>query len=83
MIDPTDVLHQHEESHGLTMTHGTLPTSERTKRVMLANMRHDLHTPINAIIGYSEMLIEEATDLKLFDFIPDLQKMLKDRKSVV
>ena len=77
MIDNTDVLRQHEGGHGLTMTHDTLPTSERTKRVMLANMRHDLHTPINAIIGYSEMLIEEATDLKLLDFIPDLQKMLK------
>jgi serine phosphatase RsbU (regulator of sigma subunit) len=28
---------------------------------MLAHLRHELRTPINAIIGYSEMLLEELT----------------------
>ena len=74
MIDNTYAL---DPRNRLVMTHDTLPRSERTKRVLLANMRHDLHTPVNAIIGYSEMLIEETTDLDLLDFIPDLQKMLK------
>jgi MinD-like ATPase involved in chromosome partitioning or flagellar assembly/DNA-binding response OmpR family regulator len=38
--------------------------SERTtaQRVLLSNLRHDLRTPINAIIGYSEMLIEDLTE---------------------
>jgi DNA-binding response OmpR family regulator len=31
-------------------------------RETIANLRHDLRTPINHILGYSEMLIEEATD---------------------
>jgi len=41
----------------------------------LAHFRHELRTPVNHIIGYSEMLREEAEDLGLSDFIPDLQQM--------
>lgn len=31
-----------------------------TYRALVANLRHELRTPINAILGYSEMLIEDA-----------------------
>jgi len=44
------------------------------KSQFLANMSHELRTPLNAIIGYSEILKEDATELKVEDFIPDLQK---------
>jgi CheY-like chemotaxis protein len=40
-----------------------------------ANLRHDLRTPINSIIGYSEMLKEEAEAQEQVDIIPDLQKI--------
>jgi signal transduction histidine kinase len=32
------------------------------KSVFLAKMSHQLRTPLNAVIGYSEMLLEEAAD---------------------
>jgi signal transduction histidine kinase len=31
-------------------------------RATLSHLRHELHTPLNHIIGYSEMLLEDAAD---------------------
>jgi len=50
-------------------------TANRTKSTFLANMSHELRTPMNAIIGYSEMLLEEAEDAGEKGMVNDLQKI--------
>ena len=40
-----------------------------------ANFKHDLRTPLNHIIGYCEMLIEEAQDAGREAALPDLERI--------
>lgn len=47
----------------------------QAKSALLANMSHEFRTPLNAIIGYTEMLQEQAEDLDQKVFIPDLTKV--------
>lgn len=39
-----------------------------------SGLLHDLRTPLNHIIGYTEMLIEQAQEQGQDDFVPDLRK---------
>ncbi|MCC0177359.1 SpoIIE family protein phosphatase [Waterburya agarophytonicola K14] len=38
-------------------------TTDSQSQLSLSHLRHELRTPINAIIGYSEMIVEEFEDL--------------------
>jgi len=46
-------------------------------------MSHELRTPLNAIIGFCEILVEEATELKLKEFRNDLQKIHRSGKHLL
>lgn len=46
-----------------------------TKRGDVQRLCHDLRTPVNQIIGYSEMLQEEAEEIGRRKYLPDLQKI--------
>jgi len=49
--------------------------ANRAKSGFLANMSHELRTPMNAIIGYSEMLMEDAEDDGNEGAVDDLKKI--------
>ncbi len=47
-----------------------------------SHLRHDLRTPINQILGYSEMLEEEAVEAQP-GFVPDLKKIQKAARTML
>jgi two-component system sensor histidine kinase/response regulator len=56
----------------------TAPSRRRDNapgRTRMAEFLHDLRTPLNQIIGYSEMLTEQAQEEGRTEFVPDLQKI--------
>ncbi len=48
------------------------PDPDRVRKATLAHVRHELRTPINGIIGYSEMLLE---DLEEEEYTRDLERI--------
>src|SRR3974390_1844840 len=59
-MDP-DAKEQGADSHGATPgLASSAPLSSPPEAVDLSRMRHELRTPINQILGYCEMLMEEG-----------------------
>ena len=54
-----------------------LEIASQHKSQFLANMSHELRTPLNAIIGVTEMLQEDARDLKREDELEPLDRVLR------
>src|SRR4051812_48221783 len=57
--------------------------ANRAKSQFLANMSHELRTPLHAIILYGELLQEEAGDLGVEKFIPDLESICNAGKHLL
>ncbi len=60
-----------------------LAAASRLKSQFLANMSHELRTPLNAIIGVTEMLHEDAVDLKREDELEPLERVLRAGKHLL
>jgi signal transduction histidine kinase len=60
----------------------TEAANQHARDVFLAVKRHDLRTPINAIIGYSEMMLEDLEDEE-FEWSADLEKIHDAGKSLL
>jgi signal transduction histidine kinase len=47
----------------------------RFYKMLLSNIRHDLINPINAILGYSELIIDYLDEEENGQFISDIKKI--------
>jgi len=54
-----------------------LAEASKLKSQFLANMSHELRTPLNAIIGLTEMLHEDAHELKRAEELEPLERVLR------
>jgi class 3 adenylate cyclase len=50
--------------------------ADRERRARLANMRQELLAPVTALVGYGELLCEEADRLGIGELAPDLERIL-------
>ena len=57
--------------------------SASDSRAPLSHLRHDLRTPINQILGYSELLMEETADAGHSAYEADLQKIRLAAKTLL
>ena len=57
--------------------------SASDSRAPLSHLRHDLRTPINQILGYSELLLEETADAGHTVYDADLQKIRHAAKTLL
>ncbi len=51
------------------------PGAVQTRRDFLANRRHELRSQLNAILGYSELWLEDTQALGHREFMPGLEKI--------
>ena len=70
-----DITEEHRMLKALEIAKTQAEDGSRAKSQFLANMSHEFRTPLNAIIGYSEILKEDALEAGQTNHVADLDRI--------
>ena len=59
------------------------PWKIETGKIDFSGMRREMRTPLNAVIGYAELCLDEARDNRHADLVKDLEKILRAAKNLL
>jgi signal transduction histidine kinase len=59
------------------MSASTKPTAQSAPTAVPCDLLHDLRTPLNHILGYSELLMEQMSAAGHEEYVPHLEKIRK------
>ncbi|NQV03066.1 MAG: response regulator [Bacteroidia bacterium] len=68
------VIQKHQDQEELTMARLHAEESDRLKSSILANMNHELRTPMTGILGFSEILRDQLEDKEARQMAENIQK---------
>ena len=78
-----DIFRKEKDKQQLASLKEEAEGASQAKSAFLANMSHELRTPMNAIIGYSEILMEDAVDNNHDEYVGDLKKINSSGKHLL
>ncbi|MCR9192518.1 MAG: ATP-binding protein [Gammaproteobacteria bacterium] len=70
----TDITHQKEVERELNLSKEAAETANRVKTEFIANMSHDIRTPLTGVVGVSNILEELETDPELKQYARDVHE---------
>lgn len=70
----TDITEQIERQNLLQIALRQAQSANIAKTAFLANMSHDIRTPLNAVVGYANLLLEHCEDPKTIDYVKKIKE---------